>query len=581
MTKISNQYSLTNILTADLANSRLGINNVSPAYSLDVYSTSASAARISITGTINFVTSQFVNTSGTMYVGIDDSAGANFTGVAYGRFIYSSGAYPFIFNINGSERMRITSAGNVGIGTTSPDKLLTLYSSVGSLDTGAVLRLIGNTAQDLVDISVADTKTRIYHQENSGDATAGYGIIQLRTNASANTSFPTRGGFQFTVGSTDAMFVSNIGTVGIGITPDASKLSVQASLNEWSSIMYGNTTSSQSYGLLIRGGTNSNDIAFKVQNATATSTYFNVRGDGNVGIGTTSISSATNQIVTEIYATSYATLRLSAAGTVKAELTANNQSNWLFIGTTTNHPVAFGTNETERMRITSGGNVGIGTTAPQVLVSSGLGIEISSAAGSSLVLSRSGNPTVDYGGISYDGNARIHSNGFIGFSLSGVRQITINNNGSMVVGSTTVNTSVALQAYSSGTTSATYPLSARNSASTDNFYIRSDGFGYLQAASWSYGSDRRIKENINYIETGLDKVLALKPATFDYIDGVKNNIGWIAQDVQEVIPEAVGVLSETNNQLTLKSEFIIPYLVKAVQQQQVQIEELKTLLKAK
>jgi hypothetical protein len=36
MTKISNQYSLTNILTADLANSRLGINNVSPTVALDV-----------------------------------------------------------------------------------------------------------------------------------------------------------------------------------------------------------------------------------------------------------------------------------------------------------------------------------------------------------------------------------------------------------------------------------------------------------------------------------------------------------------------------------------------------------------
>jgi hypothetical protein len=129
MTKISNQYSLTNILTADLANSRLGINNVSPAYSLDAYSTSASAARISITGTTNFVTSQFVNTSGTMYVGIDDSAGANFTGTAYGRFIYSSGAYPFIFNINGGERMRITSAGNVGIGYSAPTNKLEVNGS--------------------------------------------------------------------------------------------------------------------------------------------------------------------------------------------------------------------------------------------------------------------------------------------------------------------------------------------------------------------------------------------------------------------------------------------------------------------
>ena len=49
MTKISNQYSLTNILTADLANSRLGINNVSPTVALDV--TGAGKFSGALTGT--------------------------------------------------------------------------------------------------------------------------------------------------------------------------------------------------------------------------------------------------------------------------------------------------------------------------------------------------------------------------------------------------------------------------------------------------------------------------------------------------------------------------------------------------
>jgi hypothetical protein len=126
--------------------------------------------------------------------------------------------------------------------------------------------------------------------------------------------------------------------------------------------------------------------------------------------------------------------------------------------------------------------------------------------------------------------------------------------------------------------SASYGIVYQN-GSTNNFFLGTDGSGYLKASAWTYGSDRRMKENINYIQTGLDKVMALKPATFDYIDGVKNNIGWIAQDVQEVIPEAVSVTAlDTNGYLNLKSDFIVPYLVKAIQEQQAQIEELKALI---
>jgi hypothetical protein len=53
MTKISNQYSLTNILTTDLANSRLGINNVSPAYSLDITGTTKVSGILTLGSTIS------------------------------------------------------------------------------------------------------------------------------------------------------------------------------------------------------------------------------------------------------------------------------------------------------------------------------------------------------------------------------------------------------------------------------------------------------------------------------------------------------------------------------------------------
>jgi len=271
----------------------------------------------------------------------------------------------------------------VGIGTTTPAKLLTLYSSVGNIDTGAVIRLIGNTANDLVDISVADTKTRIYHQENSADADAGYGIIQLRTNAAPNPSFRTRGGFQFTVGSTDVITISNTFTVGIGVAPDASRLNIQGPANEWALSVSANTTTSQAYGAIVRGGTNSNDVAFRVNNAANNTTYLTVNGDGKVMIGTASNLStgAGTQSMVIRNGTSgqglYFASVLNAAdqyvpiGTQYDTANGNNRAEMRFAidGSDTNtrisfHTAAGGGTLNERMRVTSNGRVGIRTTSP-------------------------------------------------------------------------------------------------------------------------------------------------------------------------------------------------------------------------
>jgi hypothetical protein len=228
------------------------------------------------------------------------------------------------------------------------------------------------------------------------------------------------------------------------------------------------------------------------------------------------------------------------------------------------------------------GNVGIGTSSPTPLTATALVTQINSSnTFSELRLTNSstsnGAILAQYGLDSYVSNI---ANGFMVFGTNNTERMRILSGGSVAIGDSG-DANVRFQIKSVGTGSTTYATIMRNSAGTDSFWIRDDGAGYLRAAAWSYGSDKRIKENINYIETGLDKVLALKPATFDYIDGVKNNVGWIAQDVQEVIPEAIGTISETNDQLTLKSDFIVPYLVKAIQEQQQQIEELKELIKNK
>lgn len=93
-----------------------------------------------------------------------------------------------------------------------------------------------------------------------------------------------------------------------------------------------------------------------------------------------------------------------------------------------------------------------------------------------------------------------------------------------------------------------------------------NGTGYLNAAAWVYSSDRRLKENIKHIPSGLNIISQLKPATFDYIDGEKKQAGFIAQEVQTVLPDIVS--QRPDGMLGMKTDAIIPYLVKAMQEQQ-------------
>ena len=139
------------------------------------------------------------------------------------------------------------------------------------------------------------------------------------------------------------------------------------------------------------------------------------------------------------------------------------------------------------------------------------------------------------------------------------------------VGINTIDAGIQLSVKSTSTTSSSYPLFLLNSAGTGNMYVRSDSYGYLNDSAWHYISDLRMKENISDILEGLSIISELKPKHFDYIDGAKNRIGFIAQDVQEILPNLVTISDEKTGMLALQTDALIPILVKAMQEQQCTI----------
>jgi hypothetical protein len=99
----------------------------------------------------------------------------------------------------------------------------------------------------------------------------------------------------------------------------------------------------------------------------------------------------------------------------------------------------------------------------------------------------------------------------------------------------------------------------------------------------AYGSpsDISLKENIKPLNNSLSKILKLQGVTFDWKEdsetrqytNLKEDIGFIAQQVQEIIPELVR--QNNNGLLSLRDRGLTALLVEAIKEQQAQIEELK------
>ena len=187
--------------------------------------------------------------------------------------------------------------------------------------------------------------------------------------------------------------------------------------------------------------------------------------------------------------------------------------------------VAASTGGTERMRITSTGNVTVGTDD--------LGYKLG------VFSTSTGTPAL---------NLRSSAAGD-----AGTAQLRI------------------IKSTNTNTTSQIFAQFVIDGNNTNSGQINANG---ASAAAFGSFSDVRLKENIVNLPSQLANITALRPVEFDYKDGCGHQIGFIAQEMEQVYPDAIGV--GENEMLTItgwsKTE---ARLVKAIQEQQALITQLQ------
>jgi hypothetical protein len=115
---------------------------------------------------------------------------------------------------------------------------------------------------------------------------------------------------------------------------------------------------------------------------------------------------------------------------------------------------------------------------------------------------------------------------------------------------------------------ASHPLRVTQQVSNVSIYADYDIVAY---------SDQSVKENIRPIENVLDRVNKSRGVLYDRIDsGEKDNIGFIAQELEVEFPELV--VTNEDNTKAVKYQNAVAVLFEAVKEQQKQIEELKELV---
>ena len=460
------------------------------------------------------------------------------------------------FNTNGTtERMRIDSSGNVGVGTTS------ITNSAG-----------------FKRLAINDTSGGILEQQVGGVATGRVITSASSVSLDAITSIP----LTFKTAATERMRIDSSGNVGIGTSSPSQKLTVAGNIELFQGadrfIKLGSSTN-YNYTLSAVGDD------FQILEAGTTPRLTIKYPNGNVGIGTSSPRAVGSRTTVNISGSSGSALRLSD-DTSNAYIDYTDGSGARF-SVNAAEPLLLQTNSLERMRIDSSGNVGIGTSSPSEKLNAYV------ASGNCRLLLESGANNKAYFGPVSSGDVEMSVNGATvpniifksGSGASYTERMRIDSSGNLLVGTTTSGgdgISAVIRGSASNTTSYFDFNRANTTASGTVLAFRNNGtiVGLVShtntATTYATSSDARLKENIADADDAATLIDALQVRKFDWkADGSHQRYGMVAQELLEVAPEAVSGEPEGEEMMGVDYSKLVPMLVKEIQSLRARVAQLE------
>jgi hypothetical protein len=552
-------------------------------------------------------------TGGTGTAGYLARAGSNFAyfyvrgdGTAY---IDNATANPLGLATNGLERMRIDSAGNVGVNCT-PSPWASSWRAIDITTGGGAL--FGSLAISGI--------TNNAYLDNGVDwrYKSSFGAAQIYMNSSGVTTFynAAAGTAGNVISFVESMTITAAGSVGIGTSSVNSKLLVTYAnpVTVPAAGAGGHCTAfgTVGYGLATGALTNGNAYLQATRwDALATNYELLLQPNGgSVGIGTSSpatkLEVSTNTgtetfKITQTDATGGTTARMRLSHGSGTQAVFEVGSGYGALGLTTSGPLAFNTNNTERMRISGAGDVGIGTSTPQAKVE--VNGDLDGVYNANVLVTSTANtaklafnPT----GVSSSGVGNV--GGGLVFYASGANteRARIDSSGNLLVGTTSsdgyrfkTEGSYPFLSKATGGSALTAMSVWNNDTAGDNiFIVFSTETGGTTRGSITYNragglvaynttSDYRAKDIIGPVENSGTTIDALKVHTGKMRDATIERPMLVAHEAQEVVPYAVtgekDAVKEdgTPDYQQVDHQVLIPLLIAEIQSLRARVAQLE------